>query len=207
MRIVIPLYEGFTALDAVGPYEVLRMLPGAEVVFAAPRPGPVRDAAGMLALSAGATLAEVDACDVLVVPGGPGARTLMHDADFTGWIRRLHPGTTWTTSVCTGALLLGGAGLLEGLRATTHWGAVQALEAWGATYTPERVVFEGKIVTAAGVSAGIDMALTLFERIAGRTAAEATQLAIEYDPQPPFDAGSPAKAPKAAMDLLTSRRR
>ncbi|MET8144703.1 DJ-1/PfpI family protein [Sphaerisporangium sp. NPDC005288] len=207
MRIVIPLFQGFTALDVVGPYEVLRMLPEAQVVFTAPEAGPVRDGVGVLALSATATPAEVDSCDVLVVPGGPGARTMMRDEAFTAWIRRLHDGTTWTTSVCTGSLILGGAGLLEGLRATTHWGAVETLEAFGATYTPERVVVQGKIVTAAGVSSGIDMALTLFERIAGRTAAEAAQLAIEYDPQPPFDAGSPAKAPHEAMELLLARRR
>ncbi|MDI5968085.1 DJ-1/PfpI family protein [Streptomyces sp. SL13] len=202
MRVVIPVFEGLTVLDAIGPYEVLRMLPGAEVVFAADAAGPVRAHSGTPVLLPDALLADVDACDVLVVPGGPGARSRTRDAALSATLRRLSSGAEWTTSVCTGALLLGAAGLLTGLRATTHWSAVDQLEAYGATYTPERVVFQGRTVTAAGVSAGIDMALALVGRIAGRTRAEAIQLAIEYDPQPPFDAGSPAKAPQAAKDLL-----
>ncbi|WP_424528362.1 DJ-1/PfpI family protein [Sphaerisporangium viridialbum] len=206
MRIVIPLFAGFTALDAVGPYEVLRMVPGAEVVFAASGTGPVRDGAGTLAITADAALDDIDSCDVLLVPGGPGARKLLHDESMAGWIGRIDAATTWTTSVCTGSLLLGAAGLLRGLRATTHWSAVDLLESFGAAYTAERVVFQGKIVTAAGVSSGIDMALALAARLTDRTTAEAIQLAIEYDPQPPFDAGSPAKAPQAAKDLLTSGR-
>jgi transcriptional regulator GlxA family with amidase domain len=206
MRIVISLFEGFTALDAVGPYEVLRMLPGAEVVLAASRTGPVRDGANTLAITADAALDDIESCDVLLVPGGPGSRKLLRDEALTGWIRRIDAGTAWTTSVCTGSLLLGAAGLLDGLRAATHWSAVESLESFGATYTGERVVFQGKIVTAAGVSSGIDMALALVERIADRTTAEAIQLAIEYDPQPPFDAGSTAKAPQAAKDLLASGR-
>jgi putative intracellular protease/amidase len=204
MRIVIPLFEGFTALDAVGPYEVLRMLPDAEVVFAAADPGPVLDGAGLLALTADAAFAGIDACDVLLVPGGPGARKLLHDEATLDWIRRIHRATTWTTSVCSGSLVLAAAGLLQGLRATSHWSVIDDLDSYGAAYTPERVVFQGDIVTAAGVSSGIDMALALAGRIAGRTTAEAIQLAIEYDPQPPFDAGSLAKAPQAAKDLLAA---
>ena len=204
MRIVIPLFDGFTALDVTGPYEVLRMLPGADVVLASARTGPVRDGVGALALTADVTLADAGPCDVLVVPGGPGSRKGVHDEELTSWIRRTHEGTTWTTSVCTGSLLLGAAGLLKDLRATTHWSAVELLESYGATYTGDRVVFQGKIVTAAGVSSGIDMALALAGRIAGRTTAEAIQLAIEYDPRPPFDAGSFATAPQAAKDLLMS---
>ncbi|MBP2703046.1 DJ-1/PfpI family protein [Microbispora sp. RL4-1S] len=206
MRIVIPLFPGFTALDVVGPYEVLRMLPGVEVVFAATAPGPVRDGAGFAALTAGAAFADVESADVLLVPGGPGARRGVADEDLVGWIRRVHASTTWTTSVCTGALLLGAAGLLAGLTATTHWGAAELLESYGAVYTERRVVTEGKIVTAAGVSAGIDMALTLAAAIAGPTAAQAFQLAVEYDPRPPFDAGSYAKAPQEAKDYLAARR-
>jgi putative intracellular protease/amidase len=205
MRVVIPLYDGFTALDAVGPYEVLRCLPGAEVVFAAAEPGPVRTDAGSLAITADAALADLDSCDVLLLPGGPAARRLVTDEPLLGWIRKIHGSTEWTTSVCTGSLLLGAAGLLDGLDATTHWSAVEALESFGARYAGERVVFQGRIVTAAGVSAGIDMALALAARIAGETAAQAIQLAIEYDPQPPFDAGSVAKAPQAARDLLAAR--
>jgi putative intracellular protease/amidase len=204
MRIVIPLYEGFTALDAVGPYEVLRMLPGAEVVFAASEAGPIRDGVGALAITADAALSDIEACEVLLVPGGPGSRKLVHDEALAGWIRRMDAGTAWTTSVCTGSLLLGAAGLLQGRKATTHWAAVEVLESFGATYTAERVVFQGKVVTAAGVSSGIDMALALVARLAGQTTAEAIQLAIEYDPQPPFDAGSLAKAPEAAKELLRS---
>ncbi|TDC89287.1 DJ-1/PfpI family protein [Nonomuraea deserti] len=202
MRIAIPLFERFTALDAVGPYEVLKFLPDAEIVFVAEEPGPVRDVPEWLAISADAAFADIDSCDVLLVPGGPGARGLLQDDELLGWIRRMHEGSVWTTSVCTGSLLLAAAGLLEGLSATTHWAATDVLESFGATYTPERVVFQEKIVTAAGVSSGIDMALALAERIADQTTAEAIQLAIEYDPQPPFDAGSPAKAPRAAKDLL-----
>lgn len=203
MRIAIPLFDRFTALDAVGPYEVLKFLPDSEIVFVAAAAGPVRDVPRWLSITADATFADIDACDVLLVPGGPGARELLQDDVLLGWIRRMHQVSTWTTSVCTGSLLLAAAGLLEGLSATTHWAAVDVLESFGATYTPERVVFQGKTVTAAGVSSGIDMALALAARIADQTTAEAIQLAIEYDPQPPFDAGSPAKAPQAARELLS----
>jgi putative intracellular protease/amidase len=194
VRIVIPLFERFTALDAVGPYEVLSRLPGAEVVFVATETGPVRADTGVLALTADGRLDDMDSCDVLVVPGGPGTRSLMHRPELTGWIRRVHETTQWTTSVCTGSLLLGGAGVLEGLDATTHWSATDLLESFGARYTDQRVVQQGKIVTSAGVSSGIDMALTLAGMIAGGGVAKAIQLAIEYDPQPPFDCGSVAKA-------------
>jgi putative intracellular protease/amidase len=206
MRIVIPLFDGFTALDVVGPYEVLRMLPEAEVVFAAAAPGPCTDGAGRLSLLAAAAFADVTEADVLVVPGGPGARTGLADESLLGWIRRVHATTRWTTSVCTGSLLLGAAGLLDGLEATTHWGAVDTLESYGATYTPRRVVEQpGGILTAAGVSSGIDMALRLAGLLAGRVAAEAFQLAIEYDPQPPFDSGSYAKASAEAKAYLAAR--
>ncbi|QMU75686.1 DJ-1/PfpI family protein [Streptacidiphilus sp. PB12-B1b] len=206
MRIVIPIFDGLTALDAVGPYEVLRMLPDADVVFAAAAPGPVVDGAGQLTLTAGAAFADVDSADILLVPGGPGARRGVDDPALVDWIRRIDATTAWTTSVCTGSLLLGAAGLLEGLDATTHWSAVELLEAYGARYTAERVVVQGTTVTAAGVSSGIDMALTLAGMIAGRTVAEAIQLAIEYDPQPPFDSGSYAKAPQEVRDYVAARR-
>jgi putative intracellular protease/amidase len=205
MRIVFPIFDGLTALDAVGPYEVLRMLPDAEVVFAAATPGPVTDGAGSLVLTAGASFADTPTADVLVVPGGPGARVNVENEELLDWLRRIDAGSTWTTSVCTGSLLLGAAGLLQGLEATTHWSAIDLLEAYGATYTPRRVVEQGKVVTAAGVSSGIDMALRLAELIAGRTAAEAFQLLIEYDPQPPFEGGSMAKASQAAKDYLAAR--
>jgi putative intracellular protease/amidase len=205
MRIVFPIFDGLTALDAIGPYEVLRMLPDADVVFAAAAPGPVTDGAGLLTLVATEAFTDVTEADVLVVPGGPGARANLANEALLDWIRRIDATTAWTTSVCTGSLLLGAAGLLRDLRATTHWSAVDLLESYGATYTEQRVVEQGSIVTAAGVSSGIDMALRLAELIAGPTVAQALQLAIEYDPQPPFDAGSYAKAPQAAKDYLASR--
>jgi transcriptional regulator GlxA family with amidase domain len=148
----------------------------------------------------------VESADVLLVPGGHGTRQAVTDQDLLAWIRRVHATTRWTTSVCTGSLLLGAAGLLDGLEATTHWSAVRELESFGATYTPRRVVEQpGGLITAAGVSSGIDMALRLAELIAGRTAAEACQLVIEYDPQPPFDSGSYAKASPEVREYLADR--
>ncbi|MBR7830837.1 DJ-1/PfpI family protein [Actinospica sp. MGRD01-02] len=194
MDIVIPLFPNFTALDAIGPYEVLRSLPGARITFAAAEPGLVHADNPALAINAAAALSEIESADVLVVPGGGGTRTAMKDETMLAWIRRIHATTRYTTSVCSGSLVLGGAGLLDGLEATTHWSLVKLLESTGAKYTEQRVVQQGKIVTAAGVSSGIDMALTLAAQIAGDDIAKALQLGIEYDPQPPFDAGSPAKA-------------
>jgi putative intracellular protease/amidase len=207
VRFVIPLFDRFTALDAVGPYEVISRLPGAEVTFAAGHAGPVRTDTGFLALQPTAALDDVDGCDVLVVPGGPGTRQMMHDEVLLSWVRRVHGTTTWTTSVCTGSLVLGGAGLLDGLSATTHWSVPDVLESFGASYSPARVVIEGKIITAAGVSAGIDMALVLASRIAGEETAKAIQLGIEYDPQPPFDSGSLAKASPSTIELARRRAR
>ena len=194
MRIVIPIFPEFTALDAIGPYEVLRMLPDARVTFVAAARGVVRTDSRMVGLHADAAFDETDSADVLVVPGGWGTRALLRDEATLAWVRAIHETTRWTTSVCTGSLVLAAAGLLDGLDATTHWGAVETLEKHGARYVPERVVQRGKLITAAGVSAGIDMALTLAALIAGEQVAKAIQLAVEYDPQPPFDAGSPAKA-------------
>ncbi|MBS2964079.1 DJ-1/PfpI family protein [Actinocrinis puniceicyclus] len=206
MRIVIPLFAHFTALDAIGPYEVLQRLPGAQVTFAAKERGVVRTDSGVAGLHADATLDEVDAADILVVPGGPGTRALIRDEEALSWVRAIHETTRWTTSVCTGSLVLAAAGLLDGLDATTHWAAVETLEKLGARYTPERVVRRGKLVTAAGVSAGIDMALALAALAAGEQVAKALQLAVEYDPQPPFDAGSPAKAGPQVVALFAALR-
>ncbi|MET9117081.1 DJ-1/PfpI family protein [Streptomyces longwoodensis] len=207
MQIAIVLYDGFTALDAVGPYETLGRLPGAETVFVAEETGPVRTDTGALALVADRTLAEVPHPDVLVVPGGPGQSALMTHAPLLDWLRAADAGSTWTTSVCTGSLLLAAAGLLRGRRATSHWLALDALRAHGAEPTGERVVTDGKYVTAAGVSAGIDMGLTLLGRIAGDEHARAVQLLTEYDPQPPYDAGSPHKAPAHLVEQLRARSR
>ena len=202
LRVVIPLFDGITALDAIGPYEVLSRLPGAEVRFAAPEPGPQWTDRREVALVASHALADVDAADVLVVPGGFGTRPLLTDETWLDWVRRVHETTQWTTSVCTGSLLLGAAGLLEGLEATTHWQELETLRRFGATPTSRRVVRQGKIVTAAGVSSGIDMALSLASWIAGDDVAQAIQLSIEYDPHPPFDSGSLAKAPAEVVSLV-----
>ncbi|MEV2256110.1 DJ-1/PfpI family protein [Streptomyces sp. NPDC050147] len=195
MQIAIVLFDRFTALDAVGPYETLSRLPGAETVFVAERPGPVRNDNGSLALVADRAFADVSEPDVLVVPGGPGQSAQMENEVLLGRLRSADATSTWTTSVCTGSLLLAAAGLIKGRRATSHWLALAELERFGAKPTGERVVFDGKYVTAAGVSSGIDMGLALVGRIAGEEQAQSVQLLTEYDPQPPYDAGSPQKAP------------
>ena len=202
MQIAVLLFDRFTALDAVGPYEVLGRLPGARTVFVADRPGPVTTDVGTLALTATATLDEVTRPDVLVVPGGPGQIARMTDARLLDWLRAVDATTTWTTSVCTGSLLLAAAGLLDGRQATSHWLALDQLPAFGAVPAEERVVVDGKYVTAAGVSAGVDMALTLAGRIAGEAVAQAVQLGIEYDPRPPYPAGSPRTAPAPLVAAL-----
>ncbi|MEU5162999.1 DJ-1/PfpI family protein [Streptomyces sp. NPDC020875] len=195
MKIAVLLYDNFTTLDAVGPYELLGRLPGAETVFVGKETGPVRGDQRSLALVADRTLAQVTDPDIVLVPGGPGDRAAMADAEITDWLRAVDRTSTWTTSVCTGSLVLGAAGLLKGRRATTHWLAMDDLAALGAEPSKERVVFDGKYVTAAGVSSGIDMALHLLGRIGGDELAQSVQLLTEYDPQPPYDAGSPDKAP------------
>jgi putative intracellular protease/amidase len=200
LDIVIPIYDGFTALDAVGPYEVLSRV--GRVRFAGVEAGPVLTDNGMLTVVAETSLAEASSPDVVVVPGGPATRALIADPVWLDWLRTVHATSTWTTSVCTGSLLLGAAGILDGLRATSHWLELETLREYGAEPTGQRVVVEGKVVTAAGVSAGIDMALTLAARIAGEEAAKAIQLAIEYDPQPPFDCGSVAKSDPAVVAVI-----
>jgi putative intracellular protease/amidase len=200
--VAIPLFDRFTALDAVGPYEVLQRIPSIDVVFVGQRRGEVRTENGMLGVACDATFDEVSAPDVVVVPGGIGTRRLIHDDVIRGWLRSVHPHTTFTTSVCTGALLLAAAGLLDGLTATTHWRAADLLNELGARYVPTRVVehLPQRLVTAAGVSSGIDMALRLVELLVDREAAQAAQLLIEYDPQPPFDSGALAKADRPTVD-------
>ncbi len=203
MEIAIPLYDRFTALDAVGPYEVLWRLPGARVRWIGAEARPYATDRG-LPLVAEATFDDVPAPDVLVVPGGTGTRDALGDERLVDWIRTAHATSTWTTSVCTGALLLGAAGVLDGLRATTHWAYMDDLARYGAEATSERVVAQGKVVTSAGVSSGIDMALSLAAEIAGTDVAQAIQLRIEYDPTPPFDTGSVAKAPERIRELAQS---
>jgi putative intracellular protease/amidase len=207
MNIAILLFDRLTALDAVGPYEVLSRLPGAAVTFVAEEPGPKRTDTDALALVADASLADLPTPEVVLVPGGPGQRELMDDGPVHAWLRSAHESTLWTTSVCTGSLILAAAGPLRGKRATSHWLALERLRELGAEPVAERVVFDGKLATAAGVSAGIDMALALAQRIAGDRVAQAIQLGIEYDPQPPLDAGSPRKAPAEVVELLRTRSR
>jgi putative intracellular protease/amidase len=202
MRIAIPLYDRFTALDAVGPYEVLQRLPGAQITWLAHEPGPVGTDTGQLHMVADAAFEDLPDPEIVMVPGGTGTDAFLDDERIVGWIRRAHETSEWTTSVCTGSLLLGAAGVLDGLEATSHWLDIDDLERYGARPTGRRVVEQGKVITAAGVSSGIDMALTLAAKIAGPEVAQAIQLGIEYDPQPPFDAGSVDKAPAEIVELV-----
>jgi transcriptional regulator GlxA family with amidase domain len=207
MQIAILIFDGLTALDAIGPYEVLSRLPGAELRIVAKEAGPKRTDTGALGVEADLALAELDSPGVVLIPGGQGSRPLMRDQEVLEWLRSAHASSTWTTSVCTGALVLGAAGILDGKRATTHWAFLDRLSEFGAEPVAERVVEDGKVITAAGVSAGIDMALTLVARIAGDEVAQAIQLGIEYDPQPPFDAGSPFKASREVIEMVRGAER
>ena len=199
--VAIPLFEGFTALDAIGPYEVLQRIPAFDVLFVGHARGEVRSDNGMLGITRDATFEEVPRPQILVFPGGFGTRALEHDDRVLDWVRQVHATSTLTTSVCTGALVLAAAGLLTGLSATTHWSTYAELERYGVTPVADRVVehLDRRLVTAAGVSSGIDMALRLVEILVDRTAAEAAQLMIEYDPMPPVDSGSVAKTSDATM--------
>jgi len=204
MQVVFTLYPGITALDFVGPYQVLSNVPGVEVVLAAVEPGTVSDDNDLLHLRVDTAIADLSAPDMIVVPGGPVANVhRAAESPLVDWLASRHETTTWTTSVCTGALLLGAAGLLDGLRATTHWLSYDELASFGASPTEQRVVIDGRIATAAGVSAGIDLGLTIVGREWGDDMARAIQLGIEYDPQPPYDAGSPSKAPAPIVELVT----
>ena len=203
MQIAFVLYEGFTSLDIIGPYEVLKHMPGVSAVFVADKTGFIMTDTGETGFKVDHTFADVPKPDVVVVPGGlAGTQAAMQNEALTGWLKAVYPDVTYMTSVCTGSLILGAAGLIDGLTVTSHWTAADKLPEFGATYTPKRVVVNGNIWTGAGVSAGIDMALTLAGEIAGEDMAKALQLAIEYDPQPPFDAGSPAKAGPELVALV-----
>lgn len=202
MKIGIALFEQVTALDAVGPYEVLQRVPGAEVCFLGHRRGEIRTDNGFLGLTVDYAFDEVPSPEIVLIPGGFGTRALVDDAAILDWIRSAHETSRFTTSVCTGSLLLGAAGVLEGLSATTHFAARQLLAKYGATPSDERVVEEGKVITAAGVSSGIDMALLLAERLTDATTAKALQLGIEYDPQPPHDAGALHKVDASVLMRL-----
>ena len=203
MQVAIALFPRNTALDSIGPYEVLQRVPCIDVVFVGRRRGEVRTDNGMLGLMCDATFEEVTRPDVLLVPGGVGTRSLLRDEAMLDWVRQVHRQTRYTTSVCTGSLVLAAAGLLDGLTATTHWATQDILGSLGAVYTPQRVVehLPRRIITAAGVSSGIDMALRLVELLVDRQAAEASQLLIEYDPQPPFNSGTLDKATESVRLL------
>ena len=203
MLVAIPLFERFTALDAVGPYEVLQRVPSIDVVFVGHQRGEVRSDNGMLGATVDKAFAELTQPDVVVFPGGIGTRVLINDAEVLAWVREAHEHSRFTTSVCTGGLVLAAAGLLTGLTATTHWRAQELFNSLGAQYVPQRVVehLPQRIMTAAGVSSGIDMALRLVELLVGRDAAEASQLMIEYDPEPPFDSGDLGKASAEIREL------
>jgi putative intracellular protease/amidase len=197
-----------TALDAIGPYDVLQRVPSIDVTFVGEQRGEIRTENGMLGLSVDATFAEVAAPDVVLVPGGIGTRALLDDGPLVRWVRATHPGTRFTTSVCTGSLVLAAAGLLDGLTATTHWSAFETLEKLGARPITQRVVehLPERLITAAGVSSGIDMAIRLVELLVDDVAAQAAQVFIEYDPQPPFDAGHPSKVGAAVMERVDEYR-
>ena len=207
-QIAIALFDRFTALDAVGPHQVFIHLPDTEVIFVSERVRGVTDESGTLTLQAGASYADVPHPDIVVVPGGPGQAAQMTPGPLREWLLAADKTSTWTTSVCTGALVLAAAGLLHGRKATTYWLAHDELRRLGATPQPgERYVFDGKYVTAAGVSAGIDMALALAACVLGDAGAQRIQLGIEYDPRPPFQAGSPASAKPEIVEFFTARNR
>lgn len=203
IRIAVVLYPGVTSLDFVGPSEVLAALPGAEMHYLASKPGELRSDTGGLRLVAG-PLDELPDPDIFLVPGGPGGEEAMEDETLLNWIRQAHKTSKWTTSVCNGSRVLAAAGVLKGLKATCHWSVLETLAEFGAIPTSERVVREGKVITAAGVSSGIDMALRLAALVSGEMMAQAIQLGIEYDPDPPYNVGSVKKAPKELVALVRS---
>jgi transcriptional regulator GlxA family with amidase domain len=206
MQIAFVLFERFTALDIVGPYQVLAEQPGHNAIWVAEQRGAVMDHTGHLPIMAEASFSEVLTPDIVVVPGGVKVQDHIPGHPVIEWLQQAHPTSTWTTSVCTGSLFLAAAGITTGVDSSCHWASVNHLEALGAHYVEDRVVERGKVMTAAGVSAGIDMALTLTDRLHGPAMAQAIQLAIEYDPQPPFNAGSPRTAPPEIVDLVIAFR-
>ena len=205
MNIAILLYDGMTALDAIGPYEVLAAMPDAKIHFVAKNAGIITTDNGVPFLNAEKSISEVPSPDMFLIPGGPDVSHMAADEEVLNWIRKAHETTRWSTSVCTGALILGAAGVLEGLEATTHWMMHDMLRDLGAKPTLQRVVQQGKVMTAAGVSSGIDMALTLAAAEYGDDVAQEIQLIIEYDPEPPFNAGSPLKAPESVVNSLKAK--
>lgn len=205
MNIVFLFYHSMTALDAIGPHEVLCRLPNANIYRTAKHAGIVETESSHLKMIAEYSFNEVTSADILLIPGAGNATSLKGDQETLAWIQDIHRTTTWTTSICTGSLILGAAGILSGLKATSHWAVIDRLSRWGATPTHQRIVEDNKVITAAGVSAGIDMALALAEKICGRSVGETLQLGIEYDPEPPFNSGSPQKASPQIYESLKKR--
>lgn len=201
IQLAIPVFPRFTALDAIGPYEVLQRIPWIDITFVGHEKGEVRTENGLLGISVDATFEDIPEPGVVVFPGGVGTRVLLQDDRVLDWVRHAHATTKLTTSVCTGSIVLGAAGLLDGLTATTHWSCYADLQAHGAVPTSTRVVehLDRRIITSAGVSSGIDMALRMVALLVDQTAAEAAQLMIEYDPEPPYDSGSTRKASEEVM--------
>ncbi len=204
METAVLLFDDVNALDVVGSCEVLSKIPDMTMKYVAKEPGPKKTDT-QVKLTADYALPEILNPDILLIPGGRGIKSIIDDKEIINWITNCHKTTKWTASACTGALMLGVAGILKGLKATTHWVKLPCLEDFGAKPQKQRVVIDGKLITCAGVSSGIDMALTLTGLIAGETTAKAIQLAIEYDPAPPFDCGSPDKAPEEIFEMVVSK--
>jgi len=204
MKIAILLFPGFTSLDAIGPYEILAHAPGADMMLVAKEKALLTGEMDIFKIMPSHDFSEVDAADILLIPGGPGEVAAATDPDTIAWVQKVHATSQYTSSVCTGALVLAKAGILEGKSATTHWAAAETLEELGVPYKAERWVEDGKVITAAGVSAGIDMALYLLGKLMGPVIAKSIQLGIEYDPQPPYNAGSVAKADPEAHSMLAA---
>lgn len=202
MKIAMFLYDKMTALDFVGPFQVFAVMPGVEVLTVAKKSGLVDEDSGLQLLNAKYSIDEIDSADILCIPGGLDNTHVQNDPDVINWVQKIDAGSKWTSSVCTGSLILGAAGLLKGKKATTHWAMLEGLAALGATPVKDRVVHDGKYLTGGGVTAGIDMALTLLAKEFGDETSQAIQLALEYNPQPPFDTGSPEKAPQQVQDMV-----
>lgn len=201
LEIAILLFDDYAALDVVGPYEVLSKIPNSTIHMVAVKPGLYKDAKG-LQISADYSLKEIMSPDILIIPGGFGIDSLLNNQEVIEWVQNVHKTSRWTVSVCSGALLLGAAGILKDCKATTHWNRKAQLAKYGVNVQNERYIKDGKIITSAGVSAGIDMSLYLLSLVVSENFAKAIQLGIEYDPKPPFDAGSPEKAPKEMVDRI-----
>lgn len=205
MKIAILLFDNYTSLDVIGPYEVLSKIPGAEIILAGLQPGLYKDGKG-LRIFAGYSISDIPNPDIVLIPGGFGIDAILNNTQILEWLTEAHTTSKFTVSVCSGALLLGAAGLLKDAEAATHWNRKEQLKSYGARVVDKRYTRDGKIITSAGVSAGIDMAFYLVSLILGEKAAMMIQLGMEYDPQPPFDAGHPKKVSEEFLAEFTRKR-